>query len=105
MASPPAPPILSATTRPPLSSRSVSTTLAPSRTSVVAQAAPIPDAPPVTIATCPSTCLIGVLPSSSQYQLVSEAVSPNAAVNSYQAIDHERSAALGAIRPGASASC
>src|SRR5437868_9318797 len=31
------------------------TSLAPSRASVAAQAAPIPDAPPVTIATLPST--------------------------------------------------
>jgi hypothetical protein len=38
---------------PPLSSRSVTTTLAPSRTSVVAHAAPMPDAPPVTMATLP----------------------------------------------------
>src|SRR5215469_5956226 len=70
MASPPALAILPTTPWPPASSRSVTTTLAPSRASVVAQAAPIPEAPPVTIATFPSTCLISVLPSSCKYQLV-----------------------------------
>src|SRR5437879_5944809 len=38
------------------------TTLAPSRASVAAQAAPIPDAPPVTIATLPSTWPIAFSP-------------------------------------------
>jgi hypothetical protein len=47
--------ILSTTAWPPLSSRSVITTLAPSRAGIAAQAAPIPDAPPVTMATLPST--------------------------------------------------
>src|SRR5271169_5960049 len=54
----------STTAWPRVSSRSVITILAPSRASVAAQAAPIPDAPPVTIATLPSTCPIA--PSSQQ---------------------------------------
>ncbi len=47
----------------PASSMSVMTTLAPSRAKVAAHAAPIPDAPPVTIATLPSTWPIVSSPS------------------------------------------
>jgi hypothetical protein len=55
IASPPAAAISPTTACAPASSMSVMTTLAPSRARVAAHAAPIPDAPPVTIATLPST--------------------------------------------------
>src|ERR1051326_5333041 len=51
--------MFSATAAPRSSSMSVTMTSAPSRASSMAQAAPIPDAPPVTIATLPSTCPMG----------------------------------------------
>jgi hypothetical protein len=52
----PAAVILATTSLPRGSSTSVTTTRAPSRASVSAHAAPMPDAPPVTIAIFPCTC-------------------------------------------------
>ena len=48
-----APPISSASARPLSSCRSATTTFAPRSASILAAAAPIPDAPPVTIALAP----------------------------------------------------
>src|SRR5215475_498269 len=46
------------------------TTLAPARASVSAHAAPIPEAPPVTIATLPSICML-LPPTSDQFSVAS----------------------------------
>jgi hypothetical protein len=68
----PAPPIFSATARPAVSFKSVTTTLAPPRTSVAAHAAPIPDAPPATIATLASNLALGVLQSAERRKSIAD---------------------------------
>src|SRR5215467_5633315 len=67
---PPAADILPTTLSPPDRSMSVMTTLAPARASVSAHAAPIPEAPPVTIATLPFICML-LPPTSDQFSVAS----------------------------------